>query len=493
MEGYVAQTNVRSTLEIFWSCVTILILCSWSILHLNVPAQYTPQSKSQKVRRYIWSVSRKAKWTLFTLVAPEVILAKAVLSRQSARSNFPRLKKHAEEDGVPWSLAHTFMADIGGYVIHFPEDESDAGGHTQQTGTDLPHRPTPSQPVRRQEMTHSASIQPDSVDLTRARETFRYHQARASHSFGITTWKPNSHNESSGRAIFSLSLPSRVKMRALAMEGNQWVLTATQLEYARACKIISRLPSITEDELADKGKGDCTAKALAIVQVIWLVVQLCARAGTEKATSPLEIATLAFAPLSFTTYIILLHHPQDIQTPIGIHASRLPTIDEFRAVAFMAPSYLRHAQVRYDQCFPNDAMHISKQDGHGYASVVFMAGAGVSSFILGCVHLFAWNFQYPNDIERILWITSSFITALVPVLIAGVWAMRITKFAEQIVNGLSEILYPGSLVIETIGVPRIVYFWARMFLLVEMFRSLYFLPPEAFLTTWANNWPHIGG
>ncbi|KAK6844667.1 hypothetical protein PG995_014777 [Apiospora arundinis] len=120
--GYVAAANVRSTLDIVWSCLSILFLCSWSILHLNIPAQYTPQTKSQWIRRSLWLTWRKVKWMLWTLVAPELIFGKAVVSIRSARTNHPRLKSVADVDEVPWSLAHTFLADMGGFVIYFPED-----------------------------------------------------------------------------------------------------------------------------------------------------------------------------------------------------------------------------------------------------------------------------------------------------------------------------------------------------------------------------------
>lgn len=37
-----------------------------------------------------------------------------------------------------------------------------------------------------------------------------------------------------------------------------------------------------------------------------------------------------------------------------------------------------------------------------------------------------------------------------------------------------------------------IYILARLFVLVEIFRTLYLLPPEAFLTTWSASIPHLG-
>lgn len=125
--AYIAAPNVRSTLEIVWSCTSILILCSWSILHLNVQPQYTSQSRSQKIRRLLWLTWRKLKWMLLSLAAAEYILAKAIVSHRSARFNFPRLKTFAEANGVPWSMTHTFLADMGGIVMYFTDELSIAG------------------------------------------------------------------------------------------------------------------------------------------------------------------------------------------------------------------------------------------------------------------------------------------------------------------------------------------------------------------------------
>ncbi|KAK8118164.1 uncharacterized protein PG998_006445 [Apiospora kogelbergensis] len=269
------------------------------------------------------------------------------------------------------------------------------------------------------------------------------------------------------------------------MEGNEWVLTAKQLEYARSCKLVSRLPEITNDELADKGKGDYIAKVLAIVQVLWLILQLSVRAGAKKSSSPLEIATLAFALLASITYIILFDHPQDITTPIRIHISRLPTITEFRRIDRLSPLRVWETGAEHSHFLPNNVVHMTR-DGEDYSSYVFIAGLSIGSFIFGCTHLLGWNYEYPNGVERILWITSSLITALFPAgLIYGLMAMSVVYIGDK---NLSE-FKPVGLIYITLWM---VYFLARIFLLVEMFRSLYFLPPDAFLSTWAKNWPHIG-
>jgi hypothetical protein len=43
----------------------------------------------------------------------------------------------------------------------------------------------------------------------------------------------------------------------------------------------------------------------------------------------------------------------------------------------------------------------------------------------------------------------------------------------------------------TVRFNSIVYVLARLFLIVEMFRTLCFLPPNAYMSTWATNIPHL--
>ncbi|KAK7978374.1 hypothetical protein PG988_005864 [Apiospora saccharicola] len=269
------------------------------------------------------------------------------------------------------------------------------------------------------------------------RERLRSKQAKASDKYGTTAWRWHSHNESIGKAFqlrYGGKTHSNARKRVYAMESNFWVLTATQLEYARSCGIISKVPRITYDEIADKGKGDLVAKALAISQAILLILQLAARAEVKKPSSQLEIATLAFSILAIVTYILLFEYPQDLGVPIQTHASRLPSTDEFQTILDMAPSLCLGAASSGDTSIPNDAVPVVGKDDD-LELVYLMLGTTIGSFVFGCIHLLAWNSGYPNETERILWIVSSFITALVPAL--AVVISLISVFAEELLPSTS--------------------------------------------------------
>lgn len=60
---------------------------------------------------------------------------------------------------------------------------------------------------------------------------------------------------------------------------------------------------VLEAEIKDRSKADILVKATACLQVLWLVIQCCARAQQNLPITPLELATVAFAGCSLVTYI----------------------------------------------------------------------------------------------------------------------------------------------------------------------------------------------
>jgi len=130
---------------------------------------------------------------------------------------------------------------------------------------------------------------------------------------------------------------------------------------------------------------------------------------------------------------------------------------------------------RYDdvcsQFLPKDAQLTRMDDGIVFGGVVF-----------GALHCAAWNSPFPTAIERLLWRVASLVSAgMLPlyylILLCDIHTSR-PRFVKQILW-----------VLELLAI--IVYILARLFLLVEMLRSLGFLPPEAFTATWASEIPHV--
>jgi hypothetical protein len=99
------------------------------------------------------------------------------------------------------------------------------------------------------------------------------------------------------------------------------------------------------------------------------------------------------------------------------------------------------------------------------------------------MHLLAWNYEFPTPVERRLWQASAIVTlatlplnSLLSFIATKAWFGSYFSFVFAVVTSISVNIFVA----------------ARLFILVEVVRSLAFQPPETFRTTWAANVPHVG-
>jgi len=96
------------------------------------------------------------------------------------------------------------------------------------------------------------------------------------------------------------------------------VLEAKDLEeLSEAGKI--KWPTITEEEIADRSKGDYLSKAIVLFQATWFVGQCIARGAYGLTVTELEVVTLAFASLTGVTYYLWWDKPLDVRCSIPVH------------------------------------------------------------------------------------------------------------------------------------------------------------------------------
>jgi len=117
----ISTPNVRGTLDILWNALSALLLCTWSIQHLNVPAQRIAATFREKLSNIRVSLFRKLFWMAVTLVAPELLVGAALSDRVSAHIFKNEMKKW-EDDGSEWTLTHAFYANMGGFVLDFSDE-----------------------------------------------------------------------------------------------------------------------------------------------------------------------------------------------------------------------------------------------------------------------------------------------------------------------------------------------------------------------------------
>jgi hypothetical protein len=78
-------------------------------------------------------------------------------------------------------------------------------------------------------------------------------------------------------------------------------------------------PSITEEEIQDRSKGDYLSKGIVLVQTSWFIAQCIVRGVYKLEVTELEVATLAFAALNGVTYYLWWHKPLDVRCSIPVY------------------------------------------------------------------------------------------------------------------------------------------------------------------------------
>lgn len=107
LSGWVSSPDGRGTIDIIWSCLLTISLCSWSVLFLNVP--------ERKDSSYLRS---KLSWLAFTIFFPEMLLAFAQKQWLAARQSVAGMASL----GHSWSLRHAFFANMGGFTLEPPDN-----------------------------------------------------------------------------------------------------------------------------------------------------------------------------------------------------------------------------------------------------------------------------------------------------------------------------------------------------------------------------------
>ncbi|KIY48199.1 hypothetical protein FISHEDRAFT_43651 [Fistulina hepatica ATCC 64428] len=109
-----SDPSTRGTWGIFSTCLSTLIICVWTAVHVDTPAQ----------RSLLWSILVKLGWMIIGLFAPELLLLLAYRQWAAAQGLMQPLLDHNSNERQfqsPWTLTHAFYACMGGYAFDFPE------------------------------------------------------------------------------------------------------------------------------------------------------------------------------------------------------------------------------------------------------------------------------------------------------------------------------------------------------------------------------------
>ncbi|KUJ08059.1 uncharacterized protein LY89DRAFT_711846 [Mollisia scopiformis] len=193
-----------------------------------------------------------------------------------------------------------------------------------------------------------------------------------------------------------------------------FLLSGQDIIQLRIKRIIPRLPSISREEIMerDRGSGESFALSTAGGQILWITIQITARRARGLTVSQLEIAVIAFSACAIATYIANWNRPKQILRPVAIRieipvSSFDKKVTEIQAALNEARS--QRGRSLFDEIIPS-ALRGNKEladipDGYAGLGFLYMGIAGAVLF--GGIHLAAWNFHFPTNIELIGWRVAS--------------------------------------------------------------------------------------
>jgi hypothetical protein len=178
-------------------------------------------------------------------------------------------------------------------------------------------------------------------------------------------------------------------------------------------------PNITRREVWDKSKQDTFTKVVTAFLVSYLVIQCSARAAQKLTITTLELNALAIVVCSLMTSYAWLHKPADVNTPVHLYTNKMVAdilgnlewdLTPLDHVDPNGPAYsvnvqpFMHMPVIPDerpiQRIPNDRFPTNPYGVQEYLLCF-------ATLLFTGIHVAGWNFDFPTDLEPLLWLISS--------------------------------------------------------------------------------------
>lgn len=134
LEGWQLDDNTRSSWDIFWTCVSTILACTWTALHISVPTRTETQAVSLWLKTAAWVGTILAPEFMAGVAAEELWQARSAVARCNAAfrtinseggdpgpSEVPETPKTEEFDGR-WGTVQGFCLGMNGVLLQTKDD-----------------------------------------------------------------------------------------------------------------------------------------------------------------------------------------------------------------------------------------------------------------------------------------------------------------------------------------------------------------------------------
>jgi hypothetical protein len=229
-------------------------------------------------------------------------------------------------------------------------------------------------------------------------------------------------------------------------------------------KGVLEIPDLEDSDIDDRSKANWLTKAVACIQIVWFLAQLVGRAAQHLPITTLELFTSGIVFCGSCTYAFWWKKPFDIGKPVVLY-----------------PTQQDQGESRD---WPEDMMRVQRElnglEDRGDNDNRLLLFHSIIVVVFAALHIVGWNFQFPSDIEKILWRIMSVACGVIPLVIL-VGMMFVEKTGKE---------SPAVYFLTPLGV---LYVLVRVYLFVEIFIGLRAVPAGVYRTPqWSQYFPAFG-
>lgn len=469
--GWVPQPDSRGTLNILQSSLLTILICSWSALCLNVP----PEGET-----HMGFFVRKAKWMLFTIFFPEILMAIAAEQWRSAAQSvedFVNLTKRWEAEErdskplpsqnaenlsrirrSPWTMRHAFFTDMGGLILSFPD-----------------HRPFRVDAQQLHYLVERTHLLYPSISDASIRDTNKADAFARSLTLVQISWF-SIQAISRGATHLALSTLELSTVAFIFCTINTFFYWRQKpLDVSNA--MVLHCPTKLEDILSPSNPSSSSGKLKMNNHRYWY-----SQNPLDFVKPPITRTSL-IAPFWFGVRASFSWTKQDRR---HLRANASPT-RPIKSTTFIMSSP------------PFGNTTITPPRGMSIGDIILLTSSPLAYF---GIHLAGWNFEFPTHVEKLLWRISSLtllgllVFYLVAIVVGTFLAEYISRVyfknnEEKTILGVASLLPKSAAFLLHFPVVA-AYCIARTYIIVEGFVNLRALPSTAFESVnWPNFVPHF--
>jgi hypothetical protein len=460
-DRFVSPNGGRDTMSIIHGCVSTLVLCSWSAVHLHIPAENDTE----------WEVTLcRARWMLTSIIAPEYVAIHAIREWYETSWLLKEIKSVMERRQLDPVLEQNSIPGVVNIKapppLRLPREDKTSQDAIVEEKLYISAK-------ERLEKLYQTNLRKAStistvVDLTDER-------SESVTSYGGITLVPSG-VQSPRRSSTPVQYWTAEHAYFVYMGGFDLLLEDAPPFRLNGLQFLALLreglidlPEISSKEIRAQSKLDIFAKAWACVQMFWLIAYLVTRAAERLPVTTLELFTAGEVCCTVMMYIGWWKKPKDVAVTCKIQLSM-----KWNDIRSLLESEIIESRRNYSHVGISDHFYRCRTNMKQFTWML-----ALPTFVFGTCHLLGWQQYFPTQVEKILWHTSSISCLVLPLVIVAFGDVSRRLKLEKCDNGIVVLL--------------LLYVIFRMYMCAEMFAGLREVPLGVYDDKqWTRYIPHIG-